>query len=851
MGKRIAKRLLLIGWDAADWKVINPLLDQGLMPTLESLVNQGVMGNIATLDPPLSPILWSSIATGKLGDKHGVLGFVEPDVQNSTIRPVQSTSRKVKAIWNILSQCGLKCNVVGWWPSHPAEHINGVMVSNFYQKSKGYYDDPWPMAAGTVWPSELADTLAELRVHPAELSEQHILPFIPEASKSFDMRYMPAVGMLANILAHTASVHNAATYLMRNTEWDFMAVYYDAIDHFCHGFMKFHPPQRKGIPDELFRLFKDVVSSAYRYHDMMLQRLLDLAGNETTVLLLSDHGFHSDHLRPNRLPREPAGPAFEHSPFGIICLKGPGICVDERVYGATLLDVAPTVLTLFGLPVGKDMDGKPLLQVFHPPVTAEYIDSWEEVDGPHGMHPSDQQEDPWAAQQALQQLIELGYVEDPGPDKKKAMEKNARESQYYRARILMFRRDYAAAADILERIYAEDQQMRFGLSLLTCYQQLRDPVKFRTAFDEVKKFKEADLVQLDVMEAALLLLEHKPRQALDVLHKAREKSAHLPLVHTQIGRMYLRTHRNDDALQAFLMALEIDPNLPAAHHGLSVVYLRQGRYEEAAEEALNAIGLQYHMPQAHYCLGEALMHLQIYDRAAEAFEVCCSMMPGNRKAHLWLIELYEKHLNQTERAQAHRQFIAERIKGTITIVSGLPRSGTSMMMQMLAAAGLPLLTDEQRKPDASNPRGYFEYEKTKRLLTDASWLHEAVGKVVKIVAPLLVNLPPKYDYRILFMKRDLGEILRSQQIMLGKDPTNYPLALAEAFAKQLEKCEAMFRRMPNVEVLYVSYADAVANPLETAETVAAFLHEDLDVEKMAAAVDKSLYRNQISASPTG
>ena len=139
MSKRKAKKVLVIGWDAADWKIINPLMDQGLMPTLEGLVNNGVIGNLATLDPPLSPILWSSIATGKLGDKHGILGFVEPDPEKMTIRPVLGSSRKVKAIWNILSQNGIKSNVIGWWPSHPAEPINGVMVSNFYQKSHEQY----------------------------------------------------------------------------------------------------------------------------------------------------------------------------------------------------------------------------------------------------------------------------------------------------------------------------------------------------------------------------------------------------------------------------------------------------------------------------------------------------------------------------------------------------------------------------------------------------------------------------------------------------------------------------------------------------------------------------------------
>src|ERR1700722_13923741 len=106
MSKPLAKKVLLIGWDAADWKIANPLLDQGLMPTLDDFINHGVMGNLATLRPILSPMLWNSIATGKRADKHGILGFMEPDPQTGNVRPVTSTSRKVKAIWNILTQRG-------------------------------------------------------------------------------------------------------------------------------------------------------------------------------------------------------------------------------------------------------------------------------------------------------------------------------------------------------------------------------------------------------------------------------------------------------------------------------------------------------------------------------------------------------------------------------------------------------------------------------------------------------------------------------------------------------------------------------------------------------------------------
>ncbi|MGB4905330.1 MAG: alkaline phosphatase family protein, partial [Saprospiraceae bacterium] len=130
--KHPARKVLVIGWDAADWKVLNPLMDQGLMPNLTKLVDSGVMGRIATLDPPLSPTLWTSIATGKRPYKHGIHGFVEPTPNGKGIRPINITGRKVKAIWNILNQHNMKTNVIGWWPSHPAEPVNGIYVSDFY-----------------------------------------------------------------------------------------------------------------------------------------------------------------------------------------------------------------------------------------------------------------------------------------------------------------------------------------------------------------------------------------------------------------------------------------------------------------------------------------------------------------------------------------------------------------------------------------------------------------------------------------------------------------------------------------------------------------------------------------------
>jgi predicted AlkP superfamily phosphohydrolase/phosphomutase len=135
MSERLARKVLLVGWDAADWNILTPLLDSGLMPSLQSVIEGGVMGSVAALDPMISPMLWTTAATGKRPEDHGVLGFLEPDPGSGGLRPVRGTSRTVKALWNILSQSGLRSNVVGWLATHPAESIDGAVVSDMYVRT--------------------------------------------------------------------------------------------------------------------------------------------------------------------------------------------------------------------------------------------------------------------------------------------------------------------------------------------------------------------------------------------------------------------------------------------------------------------------------------------------------------------------------------------------------------------------------------------------------------------------------------------------------------------------------------------------------------------------------------------
>ena len=188
----------------------------------------------------------------------------------------------------------------------------------------------------------------------------------------------------------------------------------------------------------------------------------------------------------------------------------------------------------------------------------------------------------------------------------------------------------------------------------------------------------------------------------------------------------------------------------------------------------------------------------------------------------------------------------------IVVVSGLPRSGTSMLMRMLEAGGLPVVTDGQRAADEDNPRGYFEVERIKGLAreSDPSWLAESRGKAIKVVSYLLKSLPTGFNYRVVFVRRDIDEVLASQSKMLARRGETHdvpPETMRGLFEKDVARARQMLAQEPHFESLEVDYAAVLARPLEEARRIAGFLGESLDVQAMAAAVDPSLYRNRAPA----
>ena len=640
----LRRKLLLVGWDAADWKVIQPLLDASRMPNTQRLIENGTRGHIATLHPPLSPMLWTSIATGKRPFKHGIHGFTEPTEDATGVQPITNLSRTSKALWNILNQNDLRSLVVGWWPSHPAEPINGVMVSDRYPHAAGPLEEGWPLPPGTVHPLEFAEPMASLRMHPDLLTPEMIEPFIPLATE-IDQDQDKRLAGCMRALAECMSIQSAAAWLLGHRQWDFCAVYFEALDHFCHGFMKYHPPRQAWIGERDFELYCNVVAMAYQFHDRLLGELLEKAGPDTTVVLLSDHGFHADHLRPERIPDIPAGPAVEHRDLGIVLISGPGIKKDAVLHGASILDIAPTILTLYGLPIGEDMDGKVLSQAFVETPHIVFIPSWDQVLGTDGCHPPHQRLDPVAAHQVLEQMIALGYIERPDEDAEVAVRKTLQELRYNLGEAYQDAgRHIEAHAIFVELRAADPADQRFALRLFASCQALGMPEDMRRIIDQL----DAPRQVIDYLAAQLLTAEKRYTEALERLPDAPALSVHA-------ADLYLHLGRWRESEELYQKALTFDPDNAVAYIGLSRVALNRRQFSAAAQFALDGLQRAYTHPSAHFLLGRALTGMKEYDRAAEAFRAAIALNPNFPEAHLQLATLLEKHLKDTDSAREHRR----------------------------------------------------------------------------------------------------------------------------------------------------------------------------------------------------
>jgi predicted AlkP superfamily phosphohydrolase/phosphomutase len=363
------QKVYLIGLDGASWNLIKGPLKEGKLPNFHKLIQNGTSGPLKSFVPTKSPILWTSIATGKSQLKHGIGNFTAE--KDGKMVPVSGNQRITKAFWNILSDYGISVGVVNWWVTWPPEQVKGFMVSDRYRNGSKKL-----AKTSLTYPSELIDELPKVGMSNERYMEDRHKFGMPEElyppkadSKNIEM----LAGNYKSYWSQDRAVREACRRLLRKNNVDVFAVVYRIIDVSSHLFWTYididlidqmRAKLAKGTLtqadiDRMDAEFTKVIGPIYMYADHILGDFIRSADANTNFIICSDHGFKFEEGRYGHS-------SMKEPPDGVIILTGPAFRKNAKITGATLLDITPTLLYLEGLPVARDMDGKILFSAFKP-----------------------------------------------------------------------------------------------------------------------------------------------------------------------------------------------------------------------------------------------------------------------------------------------------------------------------------------------------------------------------------------------------------------------------------------------------------------------------------------------------
>ncbi len=409
-------RVVFVGWDGADWKLLDPLMKEGRLPNLAALVSKGRTWNLTTYQPMASPLIWTTIATGRTPVDHGVTDFQELDPKARARLPISGRSRRVPAIWNLASAKGLSVGIVGWWATWPAEKVKGFFVSD--RAAPVLFDaEALSKSPALTWPEGLADGVRLIGRREGSPPFEDVAQALHISRAEFDTAVAakmdlenPVTGF-RKILGATRVNGKVALELYDRGAPELLMVYFQGTDEIGHVLGRFEAPKMPAVSEEDFRRYKDGVVAIYVEADRILGELARRASRDgATLVLASDHGFRRGENRP----AVSSGTKFDlaflwHEQPGVLAAAGPAVAHSAARGKANVFDLTPTLCRILGLPVDPAFEGKPIAGfALRPAVPAA---SWAKAAPVERLAVAATSEaDKKTADEFTKQLISLGYL---------------------------------------------------------------------------------------------------------------------------------------------------------------------------------------------------------------------------------------------------------------------------------------------------------------------------------------------------------------------------------------------------------------------------------------------------------
>lgn len=605
-------RVAVFALDGADWELLSELMVDNRLPNLEAIVRNGVTGSVQTIQPTLAPVHWTTFATGLPADRHGVIDFFDREQRG----PVSALSRHVPALWDISAAFGRSPAVVNWWTGWPPTTPNMFAL-----------DTPAVLLDDAVHPPSFESRVKQIAVPQPTIGFEQARRFLNVTPNEFQRAVTtPAaddpVAVFRRVLAKTWTDHRVAIDYYQTVQPHLMMINFEGTDAVNHLFGPYHPPLRNGVDSNEYRKYWPVVANYYAEIDRLMGEWISILPQDTTVMVVSSHGFHWGQNRPKTPPQGTSALSAHRNP-GVLILFGSRVARSPRRFEVTLYDFAPTILTLLGLPVAQEMPGKPLLAMLQgvPLVEGVPIVSYDDL----------VEERPVAAEARIDpreyrmNLQSVGHLTDPARQTGPALAENDARPEaspvtpetwglyaYYNnlgVQLKQQKKLSEAAAAFAKAIELNPGRLTPYLNLM---QVLFERQQY-TGAEEV--LREAVLRGLPSPEqhyvdlAALYRENDMPTRAIHVLTEARTLFPNSALIAANLGSALAGAKRYTESLEELERALALQPSSTLVLNNLGLIYTRKQDYGRALDYWNRSLTIEPRQPKIREAVTALQTHL--------------------------------------------------------------------------------------------------------------------------------------------------------------------------------------------------------------------------------------------------